>query len=213
MAWLRAARYLSLFCGLAVAGAAFQARSPLEVIRLSNQEILDTYAGSDTIDEATEARVFDIMNNVTSFESLAAGAIDSFCERMDPAECAEFQDAFIELLRISSVKRLGRYRAASFEYIAEAITEDTAVVETTAIYEGDEVELDYHFGLVDGRWMIVNYVLDGIDTVWNYRKQFTRLLRRETVAEVIDRLRRRIAEYEREAGVAAPRESRSRARE
>jgi ABC-type transporter MlaC component len=44
----------------------------------------------------------------------------------------------------------------------------------------------------------VNYVVDDIDTVRNYRKQFTQLLAKETVEQVIERLEKKIAALEAE---------------
>jgi ABC-type transporter MlaC component len=46
--------------------------------------------------------------------------------------------------------------------------------------------------------MIVNYVSDGVDTIRNYRKQFTRILRKESLDQLIERLEKKIEEYENE---------------
>jgi hypothetical protein len=46
--------------------------------------------------------------------------------------------------------------------------------------------------------MIVNYVVDDIDTVRNYKKQFMRLFARNTFDRVMERLRKKIAAYETE---------------
>lgn len=43
------------------------------------------------------------------------------------------------------------------------------------------IEFDYHLERVDSEWKIVDYDVDGVGTVSNYRRQFRRLLRRESV--------------------------------
>jgi ABC-type transporter MlaC component len=40
--------------------------------------------------------------------------------------------------------------------------------------------------------------MDGVDTVRNYQKQFTRLIKRESFAALMARLRKKIKEYESE---------------
>ena len=47
--------------------------------------------------------------------------------------------------------------------------------------------------------MIANYVVDGVDTIKNYRKQFTRMLRVSSVDTVVERLERRIKDLESES--------------
>jgi hypothetical protein len=46
--------------------------------------------------------------------------------------------------------------------------------------------------------MIVNYVVDDIDTIRNYKKQFMRLFAKKTFDQVMERLRKKIADYEKE---------------
>ena len=194
-------RYGSLVAMILVAGG-FSAvaalaveSSPLETVRESNTEILGIFAsGGD--DGDTHARVYAVMDTVTDFAAMADGAIDRFCADLDAATCTEFKATFTHLLRARAVAKAGRYKAGDFEYGNEGIDGTTAVVSTVAKYKDDSVNLVYHLTLRDGSWMIVNYVVDGVDTVRSHRKQFTRLLRKESVDDVIARLQRKIAEYE-----------------
>ncbi len=170
---------------------------PLQVVRSSNERILGLFAaGGDTPE--TRRRVYAVMDEVTDFGVLSGRAIERFCADIPPTKCREFKDTFTELLRARAVARAGRYKADRFDYLGEEIDGDHAVVRTIAYYEDENVTLDYELERLDGRWKIVNYVVEGIDTVRSYQKQFMRLLRKETVDDVITRLRTKIAEYENE---------------
>ena len=182
----------------AAARAGLQARSPLEVVRASNQAILDIYAAHASIDDETRKEIDAIMDGVTDFEEISHRTLERLCREISGTECEEFRRTFRELLRISSVKKLGRYRADLFEYLGQEVDGDTAVVKTVAYYEGDGYGLDYSLERIGGRWLIVNYVMDGVDTVRNYQKQFTRLIKRESFAALMARLRKKIEEYESE---------------
>lgn len=173
------------------------AKGPQEVIRASNQEILDVYATGEEGPEVN-AKVFAFMDAVTSFTSIAASTIDGFCADPGDDECRAFKDVFVRLLRVSSIKKLGRYRADSFEYLAESIEGDTAEVKTIARYGDDDIELDYYLHEHDEGWVIVNYVVDGIDTIKNYRKQFSRMLGRSSIVSVTERLAKRVEDMESE---------------
>lgn len=197
--WPSTSFQLLAAAALLMPAAAHASQDPLEVIRTSNQKILDLYAAdSGEADSQVDQQVFDVMDKVTSFSRIASLAIDRFCDAPQSARCMEFKDVFIHLLRVSSVRKLGRYRADRFDYQAEKVDGNTAVVPTLAYYGDDEIELVYQLGLFDEHWLIINYVVDGVDTVRNYRKQFTRMLRKGTIDSVIRRLRRRIEQIKKE---------------
>jgi len=168
---------------------------PLDVVRDSNEEILGLYAADDSGDDPeVSQQVFDVMDQVTSFSSIADAAIDGLCDAEAGDDCETFKNVFIELLRVSSVHKLGRYRADRFEYLGEDVDGDTAEVHTLAFYGEDEIEVDYFLSRIDDAWVIDNYVVDGVDTVRNYRKQFNRMLRNRSVEFVTERLRLRTEE-------------------
>ena len=192
--------FLILISGVLILGAGEGSGEipPLEVIKASNRQILDIYAAHETIDEKTEEEIRKIMGSVTDFNEISKRTIERFCRNLSPAECEEFDRVFQELLRISSIKKLGRYRADRFDYLGEEVAEERAVVRTTAYYKDDEVSLDYHLELTEGRWLIVNYIADDVDAIRNYQKQFRRILNKESFPQLIERLKNKIAEYKEE---------------
>jgi len=83
------------------------------------------------------------------------------------------------------------------EYVESRLDGERAVVRMLAWYGDDQVELDYQLERgADGRWRIVNYVVDGVDTVRNYRRQFARILQESSMADLIDRLDRHASRLE-----------------
>ena len=170
---------------------------PLQVVEDSNNEILRLYADDmDATDLETSEKVFEVMEQVTSFSTIANDAITGLCDSSTGGDCETFKEVFKDLLRVSSVRKLGRYRADHFEYLGEEIDGETAIVHTLAQYGEDEIELDYFLQPIEGSWVITNYVVDGVDTIRNYRKQFTRMLRVSSVDTVIERLRVKTDELE-----------------
>lgn len=187
---------VAVLLALGARGAA--AATPLEVVKASNDAVLAIYRKHPAVDAAVEKELFAVIDGVTDYAALAAGAIDPFCPKLTAAQCATFKETFTRLLRVSSIRKLGRYRADRFEYGGEEVTGAKAVVRTFAFFKADKVPLDYRMERRDGAWVITNYVVDDIDTVRNYRKQFTQLLAKETFGQLIERLDRKIAALEAE---------------
>ncbi len=191
-------------CGIAACLLMFlsltfpQEQSPLTVVRNSNQEVQYILDLHETIDEETESVLLSIINRVTDFGAISRGVIDRFCKNLTPAQCEYFDNVFQRLLRVSSIKKMGRYRADRFDYLGEEITENSAIVKTIAYYEDENIYLNYHLERVQGQWMVQNYIVDDVNTIRNYTKQFVRLFARNTFKAIMERLEQKIAEYEKE---------------
>lgn len=182
----------------AVGNGQGQQRQPLEVIRKSNQKVQDILNVQKTVDEKTETQLMTVIDGVTSFETISHRVIDRFCKKLTKAQCETFDRIFQQLLRVSSLKKMGRYRADKFDYMGEEIDKNTAIVKTIAYYKEEKAQLDYYLELVDGKWKIVNYVVDDIDTIRNYKKQFLRLFAKKSFDQVMERLKKKISGYQKE---------------
>jgi ABC-type transporter MlaC component len=191
-------RWASSFVVILCLASPAAAATPLEVIKSTNDAVLAIYGKHRAVDAAVEQEVFAVIDLVTDYQALAGAAIDPLCPKLTAGQCTTFKEVFTRLLRVSSIKKLGRARAGRFEYAGESVTGESAVVRSYAYFNDEKVPLDYHMARRGDGWVIVNYVVDGIDTIRNYRKQFTRLFAQETYAQVHERLLRKIAEYEAE---------------
>jgi ABC-type transporter MlaC component len=173
-------------------------QTPAEIIQESNKQVQEILSQHAIIDQDTEMELFKIIDRVTDFDSISHRVIDPFCQNLTEAQCKTFNRLFQRLLRVSSIKKMGRHRAERFEYLGEEVTGTTAIVRTLAYYEDDKVHLDYHMEQEDGKWLIFNYVVDDVDTIRNYRKQFIRLFARHSFDKIQERLEKKITEYEKE---------------
>jgi phospholipid transport system substrate-binding protein len=184
-----------LFC--CIASQAWAA-TPLEVVKSTNDEVLAIYGRHRVVDAAVEKEIFAVIDAVTDYQTLSGAAIDPLCPTLTAAQCTNFKEIFTRLLRVSSVKKLGRARAGRFEYDGEQVAGASAVVRSYAFFNDEKVPLEYHMASRGDTWVIVNYVVDDVDTVKNYRKQFRSLLAKKTFAQVMGQLEKKIASLEAE---------------
>jgi phospholipid transport system substrate-binding protein len=171
---------------------------PLEAVRASNERVQGIIGSRERIAGPAREALHRAIEEATDFATISRRVIESFCKKLTAAECDEFDRTFRDLLRSSSLRKLGRYRADRFEYLGEDVRGDKATVRTVAFYKEESVRLDYLLERPAGRWVIVNYLVDDVDTVRNYRKQFLRLFAKNDFRGVIERLKAKIAEIESE---------------
>ncbi len=171
--------------------SAYAADSPMDVVKKSNTKVAAINAKSSKIDDKSQKEMLNVISSVTNWAAMS-DAVVSRLRGMDTKQQKEFKEKFEELLRISSVNKLGRYRADGFDYVEEKTDGDKATVKTLAFYKKEKIEIIYELEKTDGKWMIVNYVVDGVDTVRNYQKQFYRLLKKKSFEGVIEVIEKNI---------------------
>lgn len=168
-------------------------KTPLQLIRETNDQAI--YTQGHFTGEEQKNQLFKIMDSVTDWPGLAGTATEKVCQNTDSTLCTKLQSVFSELLRYTAIKKLGRYRADSFDYTDEDITADEATVRTIAHYDDDSIPLHYQLQKKEDGWKVVNYIVDDIDTVRNYQRQFSILLKKGTVEDIINRLQKRVDSF------------------
>lgn len=169
--------------------------SPKETIQQSNEEILSLYRLEKDNNENISTEIFSIMDRVTDFTTMAETTLQAVCPPSGNSTCRVIQTEFIELLKLSATTKLGRYMADRFEYLEEEITKQTSMVKTIAYFKEDCVSLNYVLKKSGDNWLIINYIVDEIDTVRNYQKQFQRITRKGSLETLLSRLKKRNSQY------------------
>ncbi len=167
-------------------------QSPLQIIKDSNQKVMAIVTGRDTSAKDIDARIGAALDEVTSFPRISRSILDDFRGRLTPAQFGEIDGVLQGVLKASLVRKLKRLDVDRLAYVVESVRGAAALVRTAAYYEGEKFELDYNLELVDGRWIVVNYVFDGVDAVENYRQQLAELFAKEPYERIIARLRKKL---------------------
>ena len=99
--------------------------------------------------------------------------------------------AFENRFRSTSGKELDAYRSTQIEYRSE-VDEGAGVVQvpTKVVVKGEPTEIAYRMRRGAGGWRIVDIAVDGVSTVENYRSSFARVIQKEGVNGLIQRLER-----------------------
>ena len=87
------------------------------------------------------------------------------------------------------------YKSEKINYDKEEIKGNKATVKTTLVSRDKQVRIDYQLEKVGNKWQIVNYIVEDIDTVDNYKKQFTRMFKKDTFEKIINNLKQKTTTY------------------
>ncbi len=172
---------------MGVAGAAWAAPDPVEMIRDQDTE-LQILLRDPNVGDQTE-RVKELINGIFDFGELGRRALGpTHWRRMTEAQQERFVKAFRSMVENSSVKRLEAYSSDSTRYQPPEIEDDRATVTAHVFSKGVESIAVYRLQLREGEWRAWDLILDDLSTARNYGDQFRRILQDNDYEELIRRL-------------------------
>lgn len=154
-------------------------------------------AHPEKLDAAARERLEEALSGAIDFGAMARAALADW-EGRSAAERTEYASAFERLIRRSLMRRVDIYRIESVSYGAEAVQGDSGRVETVVRAKEATTEVVWQFVRTGTGWRVSDYSIDGVSTVRNYRRQFTRLIETRGWKGLIERIAKRAAELEAE---------------
>jgi phospholipid transport system substrate-binding protein len=183
-----------------VARSATAQQGPAEMVRSRNQQvqrILQAHPG-DTVKGPDRERLKDVINGLIDFNELSKRALGRNWDARTDAQRAEFVNVFRDLVRASSVRKLGMHRADSVTYRPAQVNGTQATVTTIAWKDRKSAEIVYQMLQVGGEWKAWDVIVDGSSTMRTYRDSFTKEINSSSYDAMFARLKDRLAQEQRE---------------
>ncbi|MBP6832720.1 MAG: ABC transporter substrate-binding protein [Deltaproteobacteria bacterium] len=148
--------------------------------------------------EARDAQVARILNGMLDIEELGRRALDPYFGQQSPADQATFVSLLRQLIERNYRQNLESTLDWSVTYGPSTSAADgSAVVPTTARSRtnarAEPVTIDYHLRRRDNDWIVYDIVTNRSSLVQSYRDGYTRIVRDRGFAELLRRLRQRVA--------------------
>jgi outer membrane protein assembly factor BamB/ABC-type transporter MlaC component len=165
-------------------------------VRQQNEEILRLLGtpASDARDEQLVA----ILTGLLDVDAMGGRALGS--ATLTAAQRTEFDGLLRRLVERNYRENLERLRDYRVTYSGQETTDDGVVVHASARSAGSStepaVEIDYAMHLVGSTWRAFDVVTDGASLVQNYQAQFNRIITRDGVDALLQRMRDRLARPE-----------------
>ena len=197
---IRLSAFLLALAALGTGTAAAQ-QGPGDLVRSRNQlvqQILRAHP-TDSVKGPDRERLKDVINGLMDFQELSRRALGRNWDARTDAQKAEFVSVFRDLVRASSVRKLGVHRADSITYRPAQVNGTQATVTTIAWKDRRSAEIVYHMHQVGGEWKAWDVVIDGSSTMRTYRDSFTKEINSTSYDAMFARLKERL-EQEQRAG-------------
>lgn len=180
---------LLAFAGVATSAFAAPA-DPVAKIREQDTELQKLLRDKNVSQQTT--RVKALINGIFDFEELGRRALGTASwNKMSPTQKTRFVKAFKSMVENSSVKRLEAYSSDSTRYAPATVNGERATVKASVYSKGSASLVEYKLFVKDGEWRAWDLVIDDLSTAGNYGDQFRKILQKNTLDNLIERLEKR----------------------
>lgn len=174
--------------------------APMETIKQPIDDVISilrdpAFAQPDQ-KKAQRSRIWQRIKTLFDFDEISKRTVGAKWEGFSDAEKKRFTEVFSEFLGNTYVDKMqGEYHNEKIVFLNQMVKEPLALVRTQLQRETMEIPIDYRMKLVNGTWLIYDILVEeGVSLVKNYRVQFQEILQKETPAQLIQRLEKRLVD-------------------
>jgi phospholipid transport system substrate-binding protein len=180
--------------------AGLRAGVPTDQVRATVDQVLEILNNprlkSKSAKEERRSRLRQVIYPRFDFAEMARRSLGLTWQRISPGEQQEFLKLFTRLLEESYVNNIESYSGEKVLYGREIQEQEFAEVDTKIVSERrEEFAVNYKLHLRDGDWKVYDVMIENVSIVNNYRAQFSRLLSKYSFAELLDRIREKLATF------------------
>jgi phospholipid transport system substrate-binding protein len=186
---------VALFVLVCVAGNArsAEADTPALFLEAFGAQAIKLLAETEPGEAKRESEMRRLLNEGFDIEFIGRFVLSRYYRTASEAERAEFHQLFEDYLIAAYGRRFGTYNGERF-VIGQTFQQDDerAVVRSDVVRpSGDTMTVDWRVQRRDGKWRIIDIMVEGVSMMVTQRSEFTALLQREkgSVAALNQRLR------------------------
>jgi len=177
-----------LVATLLAAGTAAAAEAPRDVVRQLADEVLVVLKDKSLTSDAKRQRIEAIADRGVDFATLSRLVLARNLSKFSPAELAAFEKEFRRHLSVTYGDSVDSYKNEEVVITGdrdEARGDKTVRAKILRGGAGEDILVDYRLRQVNGEWKIIDFIVEGVSLVSNFRSQFQDLLSSKTPAQVI----------------------------
>lgn len=180
--------------------AGLHAGLPTDQTRATIDQVLEILNNpklkSQSAKEERRSRLRQVIYPRFDFVEMGRRALGPTWQRVTPGEQQEFLKLFTQLLEESYVRNIEAYGGEKILYGREIQEQEFAEVDTKIITpKSEEFAVNYKLHELNGDWKVYDVMIENVSIVNNYRSQFSRILAKSSFAELLDRIREKLATF------------------
>ena len=182
--------------------------SPTDAVQSTITELL-SILGNEALrqparSEERRHHIEEIIRHRVSYEQMAQRALGVPWKQLNDTERREFVRLFVQLLRDRFANKIDQYYA--IVYLFEQREGTCAEVRTRLLGPKVDTWLEFRLTNTSGDWLVYDVVIEGTSLVRNYHAQFVRIIRDESFAGLVHKMKQRdlvVKAFEKTAPVIA----------
>jgi phospholipid transport system substrate-binding protein len=178
-----------LLCLTATTGA--WALTPTETVKSRVDEALQGVGRSAGVSvETRRAEIRRVADSLFDFTEMSRRALGRHWADRTNAERDEFVRLFSDLVARSYIGKMDRYAGEAIAYTGERVNGDEASVQSQFVTaKGSQIPVEYRLHRASQGWTAYDVFIEHVSLVATYRSQFDRVIRTESFASLLERLR------------------------
>ncbi|MCO6429619.1 MAG: ABC transporter substrate-binding protein [Deltaproteobacteria bacterium] len=167
--------------------------TPLQKVQATIDEIVEIVqqnSGDDSKDVRRQ-KLREVINPVFDFDEMAKRSLGPHWNKVTPEEQAEFVSVFSDLLAKTYLGKIETVKPGMVKVTKEKVDAPRAEVKTSVTNKGDTFPIDYKLQNTSGSWRVYDVEIENIGLVANYRNEFAGIIRKESFASLIERLKKK----------------------
>jgi phospholipid transport system substrate-binding protein len=180
-----------LLCLNATTGA--WALTPTETVKSRVDEALQGVGQSSGVSvESRRAEIRRVADSLFDFTEMSRRALGRHWADRTDAERDEFVRLFSDLVARSYIGKMDRYAGEAIAYTGERVNGDEASVQSQFVTaKGSQIPVEYRLHRASEGWTAYDVFIEKVSLVGTYRSQFDRVIRTESFASLLERLRQK----------------------
>lgn len=170
------------------------AMTPTETVKARVEAALQNLSQTPaTTPESIEQRRVELRRAADSlfdFTEMGRRALGRHWADRTPAEREEFVKLFTDLIARSYIGKIDHYAGETIAYTSERVDGDEARVQSRVVTaKGTQIPVEYRLHRINDGWSAYDVFVENVSLVGTYRSQFDRIIRAESFASLLKRLR------------------------
>jgi phospholipid transport system substrate-binding protein len=172
---------------------------PTDKIRQTTDKILSvvTDAALKDLSRAEERRklIRKAVDERFDWDEMARRSLATHWAARSPEERKEFVDLFGKLLERTYLDKVEGYAGEKVIYQGESVDGEYSVVDIKIMTtKNTEMPVKYRLRQKGNDWLVYDISIEGVSLVNNYRTQFSSILAKSSYAELVKKLKEKVAE-------------------
>lgn len=187
-----------------ISAASAQGADPMQALQGPIEQIIailkDPQYSSPEQKKLQHDLIWEHVRVVFDFKVMSRLTLGREWKNFTTAEQTEFSEVFSEFLGNTYIKKMqGEFTNEKVVFLSQVmLTEKKAEVKSKIIRPTVEVPADYRMRRFKDTWRVYDVIIEGISLIKNYRSQFSKILLKNSPAQLIEQLKDKLAQQKKD---------------